>query len=243
MKKPSLKIKILTLFPEIFPGPLGCSLVGSGLKNNIWSLEIINIKDFGLTKHKTVDDKPFGGGNGMVMRPDILGEAIESAKLDMISPIIFYTSPKGEKFSQDHAREFSNFSEIIIICGRFEGIDERIIEEYNAREISLGDFVLSGGEIAALAILDSTIRLIPGILANQDTLIEESFNNFGNIGTLLEYPQYTRPETWRDRTVPKVLLCGNHKQIKDWRFEKAKEITIKKRPDLFVKNKNLSSTQ
>ncbi len=236
MKNPSLRVKILTLFPEIFPGPLGCSLAGLGLKNNIWSLEVINIRDFGLTKHKVVDDKPFGGGNGMVMRPDILSEAIEFAKSDMISPEIFYTSPRGEKFSQSHAKYVSMLSEIIILCGRFEGIDERVIEEYNAREISLGDFVLSGGEIAALAILDSAIRLIPGILANQDTLTEESFNNFENIGALLEYPQYTRPAVWRDKTVPEVLLSGNHKQIKDWRLKRAKEITLKKRPDLLEKN-------
>ena len=232
---PLLTVKILTIFPEIFPGPLGISLLGAGLKKSIWSLEIINIRDFGLTKHHTIDDEPFGGGCGMVMKPDVLSDAIEYAKNPMLSPKILYTSPRGVAFNQLHAAEISTSKEIIIICGRFEGIDERIIEEYNALEISLGDFVLSGGEVAALAILDASVRLIPGILANQDTLKEESFCNYKNIGTLLEYPQYTRPAIWNGRKVPEVLLSGNHQQIKDWRLNRSIEITKKQRPDLLDK--------
>ncbi len=232
---PKLSVKILTIFPEIFPGPLAISLIGNGLKNNLWSLEVINIRDFGVTKHQTVDDEPFGGGCGMVMKPDVVSAAIEHAKQTMKAPQIFYTSPRGVKYCQKYAHEISLSKEIIIICGRFEGIDERIIEEYNVREISLGDFVLSGGETAAIAILDAAIRLIPGILANQDTLKEESFCNYKNIGTLLEYPQYTRPALWKGRKVPEVLLSGNHKQIKDWRLNKSIEITKKQRPDLLEK--------
>lgn len=232
---PRLSVKILTIFPDIFPGPLGVSLIGNGLKNNLWSLETINIRDFGVTKHHTIDDEPFGGGCGMLMKPDVLSDAIEYAKKSMHEPTIFYTSPRGTQYTQEYAYEISRSKEVIIICGRFEGIDERIIEEYNVREISLGDFVLPGGESAAVAILDAAIRLIPGILANQDTLKEESFCNYKNIGTLLEYPQYTRPALWKGRKVPEVLLSGNHKQIKDWRLNKAIEITKKQRPDLLEK--------
>jgi tRNA (guanine37-N1)-methyltransferase len=227
-----LKVKVLTIFPEMFPGPLGVSLAGNSLKNNNWSLEVIDIRNFGNTKHNNVDDEPFGGGNGLVMRPDVLGKAIDFAIEDMNSPTIFYPSPRGEKFSQSLAKGLLSLKEIVIICGRFEGIDERVIEEYNVRQICIGDYVLSGGEIAAYAILDSIVRLIPGTLANQDTLSEESFNYTENIGTLLEYPQYTRPSKWRDRDVPEVLLSGNHKLIKEWRMKESIRITKEKRPDL-----------
>lgn len=235
-KLPLLKAKIITIFPEIFPSSLGVSLAGSALKNNIWSLDVINLRDFGKTKHKIVDDEPFGGGNGMVMKPDVISDAIEFAKIGFDDPEILYPSPRGEVFNQATAYEFARKKEIIFICGRFEGIDERVIEEYNIRQISIGDFVLSGGELAAITILDATIRLLPGVLANQDTLLEESFSFNYSSGNLLEYPQYTRPAVWHGREVPEVLRSGNHKLIKEWRLEKSLEITKKIRPDL-LKNK------
>lgn len=231
-----LRVKVLTLFPEVFPSTLGVSLSGKGLENNIWSLEKINIRDFGVSKHKIVDDDPFGGGNGMLMRPDVLGPALDHALEDMPDAKIIYPSPRGEKFNQQLAYGLSQESELIFICGRFEGIDERIIQYYNVAEISLGDFVLSGGEIPTIAMLDTIIRLLPGILTNQDTLIEESFSNFGKEdNNLLEYPQYTRPAIWRGIEVPSILRSGNHKLINNWKREKALEITRKNRPDLINK--------
>lgn len=232
MTIPYFKVKILTIFPKMFPGPLGMSLAGNSLKNNNWNLEVINIRDFGNTKHKNIDDEPFGGGNGLVMRADVLGNALDFACKNMENPQIFYPSPRGKIFSQSFAKEILNLKEIIIICGRFEGIDERIIDEYNVRQICIGDYILSGGEIAAFAILDSIIRLIPGTLANPDTLNEESFNFIDNIGTLLEYPQYTRPSRWRNRDVPEILLSGNHKLIEKWRLDESIRITKSLRPDL-----------
>lgn len=235
-KKPYLRVKILTIFPEIFPGSLGISLAGNALKKSLWSLEIINIKDFGRTIHKKVDDETFGGGSGLLMKPDVLGDALDFAKKDMDNPKIIYPSPRGKSYSQKTATEISEDKEIIILCGRFEGIDERIIDEYNVTQICIGDYVLSGGELAAMTILDSAIRMIPGVLANQDTLSEESFNYIENIGNLLEYPQYTRPVSWRGRDVPEILLSGNHKLIREWRLKKAIEITKHCRPDLLLKN-------
>lgn len=232
MNEPQLRVKILTIFPDIFPGPLSFSLIGNAIKTKICSLEIINIRDFGKTKHQTVDDEPFGGGHGMVMKPDVIGEAIDFALIDMKSPLIIYPTPRGKVYNQKVARELSECSELIFICGRFEGIDERILEEYNVRQICLGDFVLSGGELPVMVILDSVLRLVPGVLANQDTLNEESFNYYENKGTLLEYPQYTRPAVWRGREVPEILRSGNHKKINEWRLEKSLEITRKTRPDL-----------
>jgi len=227
-----MHVTILTLFPEMFPGPLQYSLAGQALKNNIWSLDLVNLRDFGLAKHKNVDDEPYGGGNGLIMRADVLGPAVEYALQKKPNSKIYYPSPRGKRLNQVVARDIIKDSEIIIICGRFEGIDERIIDEYNVLEISVGDYILSGGEIAALAILDSSVRLLQGVLANQDSLLTESFEPNGEFSGLLEGPLYTRPSEWRGRKVPEVLISGNHKTIKDWQREQSLLITKARRPDL-----------
>ncbi len=231
-----MRVKILTSFPEIFPGPLDISLIGNARQRGIWSLEVINIKDFGITRTRRIDDTTYGGGVGMVMLPEVLANTIEFAKKDMNSPQIFYMSPRGEVHNQEKALEISGYHEIIFICARFEGIDERVIEEYNVSQISIGDYVLPGGDVAAIAVLESAIRLLPGVLSNQDALHEESFNYNANYGKLLEYPQYTRPAVWRERRVPEVLLGGNHEMIRRWRHTKSVEITKKFRPDLIKKD-------
>ncbi len=227
---------ILSIFPDMFPGPLQFSLAGKALRSNIWSYNVIDIKNFGATKHKKVDDKAFGGGAGLIMKPDVLATAIDSIDFSQFSspPPIYYMSPRGDIIDQDLVKKITQQKNIIIICGRFEGIDERVIEEYNVSEISLGNFILSGGEIAALALLDACIRLLPGVLANQDTLVEESFNKIGK-DRLLEYPLYTRPAIWRNRKVPDVLLSGNHKKIKEWQLNQAINLTKQRRPN-FIKN-------
>lgn len=230
--KPLLSTCVLTIFPEFFPGPLGCSLAGQALKKNIWQIDVINIRDFGYNHHKNVDDQPYGGGNGMVLRADVLGNAIEHAINKTGTKNIVYMSPRGKILNQRVVKEIIDLEKVIILCGRFEGIDERVIEEYNVLEISIGDYILSGGELAALSLIDACVRLLPGVLANQDTLKEESFNYYQEIGTLIEYPHYTRPYEWHGRKVPDVLLSGNHKQIENWRIGKAKEITAQRRPDL-----------
>ena len=224
--------EILTSFPEMFPGTLGISLSGAALNNKIWSYHATNIRDFGFTKHKNIDDEPFGGGNGMVIRPDVLGNAIDAALGKTPDAKIYYMSPRGVVLKQHHLQQVVAQKSIIVICGRFEGIDERVIEEYNIQEVSIGDFILSGGELAAMVMLDACIRLIPGVLKNQDTLSEESFCKISNGEVLLEYPLYTRPAIWRDREVPKILTSGNHQKIAKWRIERAKEITSQRRPDL-----------
>lgn len=226
---------ILTIFPEMFPGPLQYSLAGQALQKDIWSYDLINIRDFGLTKHQNVDDEPYGGGNGLVMRPDVLGEAIDFSRKKNYAKKIYYPSPRGIPFNQAIARRVAEEKNIIILCGRFEGIDERVIDEYNAEEISMGDYILSGGEIAALALLDAVIRLLPGVLANQETLQTESFEEKGEYGGLLEAPLYTRPPLWRGRSVPEVLLSGHHELIKKWQREQSIEITKLRRPDLLNK--------
>lgn len=226
----TFKVTILTLFPEIFPGTLGISIPGTSLKNKVWEYEILDLRQFGLTKHKNVDDEPYGGGAGMVMRPDVLGNALDKAIESSGTDIIYYLSPRGKVFNQKLAKEIIEEKNIIMLCGRFEGIDERVIHEYNVREISIGDFVLSGGEVASLAILEACIRLIPGVLGNSETLDEESFS-IGN-NNLLEYPLYTRPENWRGHKVPEVLTSGNHAKIKEWRMNQSIEITKKRRPEL-----------
>jgi tRNA (guanine37-N1)-methyltransferase len=226
------KATLLTLFPEMFPGPLGYSLAGRALKDGIWSYETINIRDFGLTKHKNVDDEACGGGNGLIMRPDVLASALDKARESNPDCQIYYPSPRGELLNQRLVRQIATSKNIIILCGRFEGIDERVIDEYNVRQISVGDYVLSGGEVAAFSILDSVIRLLPGVLVNQDTLRDESFEEGQEGQRLLEYPLYTKPAIWRGREVPEVLLSGNHQEIAKWKKEQSLIITKKLRPDL-----------
>lgn len=223
-----LHITCLTIFPEMFPGCLGYSLAGAGLKKNIWSLSTINIRDFGLTKHKNVDDTPCGGGNGLIMRADVLGKALDKALALTPSATIYYPSPRGEILTQKKSKLIAQEKNIIILCGRFEGIDERVIDEYNIEQISVGNYILSGGEVAALSIIDSVVRLLPGILVNSNTLKEESFETNIDGLELLEHPLYTRPLEWRGRHVPEVLLSGHHGKIEAWRRNKSIEITTRR---------------
>ena len=221
--------QILTLFPEIFPGPLGASLAGKALEKGIWALEAIDIRDFAGDKHRSVDDTIAGGGPGMIMRADILAKAVDSAlaKAGKNWPIA-YLSPRGRPFDQQTAKEWAGRGGVTLICGRFEGIDERILETRGIEEISIGDYVLSGGEPAAFVVLDSLVRLLPGVVGDKECLEAESFS-----AGLLEYPQYTRPQVWEDRVIPEVLTSGNHGKIKAWRKQKAEELTKKRRPDLW----------
>ena len=220
------------MFPEMFPAQLGHSLAGRALEKGIWELNIVNMRDFAEDKHNTVDDKPFGGGAGMVIKPDVLGRAIDSAG----GKNIVYATPKGRVFNQSIAQEFSKKQEITFICGRFEGIDQRVIDKYDIDEVSIGDFVLSGGEIAVLAMLDASIRLLPDVVGSEEGLHEESFGS-GEYKQLLEYPHYTRPANWQGLEVPEVLLSGNHGEIENWRLEEAKKITEERRQDLWKKYK------
>ena len=222
-----LKAKVLTVFPEMFPGFLGYSLTGKALEEQKWQLEAVNIRDYAFDRHKSVDDTPCGGGAGMIMRPDVLGRAIEATRT---KGRIIYMSPKGRPLTQKLVHELATEEELMIICGRFEGIDERIIEAFNVEEISIGDYILTGGEQAAQILLDAVVRLLPGVLGNEASLEDESFENY-----LLEYPQYTRPITWNDRDVPEVLLSGHHQKISRWRRQQAEIATKERRPDLFKK--------
>tara|TARA_Y100000590_G_scaffold458350_1_gene612883 strand:- start:532 stop:1221 length:690 start_codon:yes stop_codon:yes gene_type:complete len=224
------KARVFTLYPEFFPGPLGSGLYKKALDKKIWSLEIINIRDYAEDKHKTVDDTSFGGGSGMVMRADVVANSLDKNILDKKEPII-YLSPKGKIFDQNFSKKISK-KNINIICGHFEGIDERILETRNIQEVSIGDFILSGGEIGAFVIIDSVVRLLSGVLGNPNSLSEESFEN-----DLLEYPQYTKPQKWEKKEVPSVLLTGDHKKIKDWRLSQSEDITRRRRPDLWKKYK------
>jgi len=222
--------KVFTLYPDLFPGPLGSGLYKKALDKKIWSLEVINIRDYAEDKHKTVDDTPYGGGSGMVMRADVLAKSLDKNIFNKREPII-YLSPRGKKLDQTYTKEISK-ENINIICGHFEGLDERILETRNIEEVSIGDYILSGGEIGAFVIIDSVVRLLPGVLGNNNSLFEESFEN-----DLLEYPQYTKPQKWEKKEVPGVLLTGDHKKIKDWRLAQSEDITRRRRSDLWKKYK------
>ena len=224
------KARIFTLYPEIFPGPLNKGLYGKALLNKIWNLDIINIRDSAEDKHKTVDDTPFGGGSGMLIKPDVLASSID--KHVNKNEKIFYLSPKGKLFNHKTAKSLSKEHCVNLICGHFEGVDQRLLETRNIEEISIGDYILSGGETAAFVIVDSILRLIPGILGNEESVHEESFEN-----GLLEYPQYTKPQLWEEKNVPDVLLSGDHSKIKDWRLSQSEAITRHRRPDLWQKYK------
>ena len=222
--------KVLTLFPEMFPGPLGASLVGQSLEEGAWLLETVDIRDFASDKHHTVDDTPFGGGPGMVMRPDIVDAAIRSAKETATNLPLIYLTPRGRPMNQARVRKLAGGSGVVIICGRFEGLDQRVLDEHPIAEVSLGDFVLSGGEPAAIVLIDACVRLLPGIVGNVESLAEESFEQ-----GLLEYPQFTRPQQWHGRNVPEVLTSGHHKRIRSWRLAEAEAITKERRPDLWAR--------
>ena len=224
-----LQAQVFTLYPEIFPGPLNKGLYGKAMAKTLWSLNVINIRDAATDKHKTVDDTPYGGGSGMLLKPDVLANSIDQnvKKGDKI----FYLSPKGKIFDQKLAQELSKEKSFSLICGHFEGVDERVLSTRNIVEISIGDFILSGGETAALVVLDSVLRLLPGVLGNEKSVSEETFEN-----GLLEYPQYTKPQIWEEKSVPEVLLSGDHGKIKDWRLSQSEAITRDRRPDLWQKH-------
>tara|TARA_B100000029_G_scaffold447063_1_gene468585 strand:- start:1283 stop:1972 length:690 start_codon:yes stop_codon:yes gene_type:complete len=222
--------RVFTLYPELFPGPLNAGLYKKALEKKLWSLEVVNIRDYAFDRHKTVDDTPFGGGSGMVMRADVIANSLDKKISDNKEPII-YLSPRGKKFDQSYAKKFMN-KNLNIICGHFEGVDQRLLETRNIEEISIGDFILSGGEIAAFVIIDTMVRLIPGVLGNFSSLSEETFEK-----NLLEYPQYTKPQKWEEKDVPGVLLSGDHAKIKSWRLSQSEDITRRRRPDLWKKYK------
>ncbi len=216
---------VLTIFPEMLPGPLAYSLAGKALKAGLWQLETVDIRDFASDKHRSVDDAPFGGGPGMVMRPDVLDAALVGA--GGAGPLLLL-SPRGRRLDQAWAHELAAMPGVTLICGRFEGIDQRLVEARAIEEVSLGDFVLSGGEPAAIALIDACVRLLPGAVGRAETLAEESFAE-----GLLEYPQYTRPQLWQGRAVPEVLVSGDHRRIRAWRRAEAERLTRKRRPDLW----------
>jgi len=224
--------KVLTLFPEQFPGILGASLTGRALDIGRWALEAIDLRPFGEGKHRNVDDTPAGGGAGMVLRADVLSRALDMAAAgtpDRARWPVIYLSPRGRPFDQATAQRLAKADGVTLLCGRFEGVDERVLEDYDIEEISLGDFVMTGGEIAAQALIDATVRLLPGVLGNAESAVEESFSN-----GLLEHPQYTRPAVWRDRPIPPVLQSGNHGAIEKWRREQSEALTKARRPDLWA---------
>ena len=222
--------RVFTLYPEIFPGALNKGLYGKALKEKIWDLKVVNIRDSAEDKHKTVDDTPFGGGSGMLLKPDVLARSID--KNVNTNERIFYLSPRGKKFDQKIAKQISKEKGINLICGHFEGVDERVLTTRNIEEISIGDYILSGGETAAFVVIDSILRLLPGVIGNDMSKNEESFEN-----GLLEYPQFTKPQIWEEKTVPEVLLSGDHAKIKDWRLSQSEAITRDRRPDLWQKYK------
>ena len=222
--------RVFTLYPELFPGPLGAGLYKKAMDKKIWSLEVVNIRDYATDKHKTVDDTPFGGGTGMLMKADVIANSLDKNISNKDEPII-YLSPKGKKFDQIFAKKILD-KNINIVCGHFEGVDQRLLETRNIEEVSVGDFVLSGGEIGAFVVIDTIVRLIPGVLGNANSLAEETFERY-----LLEYPQYTKPQKWEKKDVPDVLLTGDHVKIKDWRLSQSKDITRRRRADLWEKYK------
>jgi tRNA (guanine37-N1)-methyltransferase len=225
-----LKVRVFTLYPDLYPGPLESGLYKKAKEKNIWDLQVINIRDYASDKHGTVDDTPFGGGNGMLLRPDVLANALDKNINYKKNEKNIYLSPRGKNFNQRISKSLSKESNINIICGHFEGVDQRLLETRNIEEISIGDYILSGGETASYVFLDAIIRLLPGVIGNELSTLDESFEN-----GLLEYPQYTKPQKWEDKNVPDVLLSGDHAKIKDWRLSQSEDITRRRRPDLWKK--------
>ena len=223
------KVKIFTLYPEFFPGPFDKGIYGKAIEKKIWDMSVINIRDYTEDKHKTVDDTPYGGGSGMVMRADVIANSLD--KNLETNEKVYYLSPRGKLLNQDIARKISNEKCLNILCGHFEGVDQRVLDNRNIEEISIGDYIISGGENASYIVLDSVLRLLPGVLGNKDSIVDESFQN-----GLLEYPQYTKPQIWQKNKVPEVLLSGDHAKIKDWRLSQSEAITRDRRPDLWQKH-------
>ena len=233
---PPWSVTVLTLFPEMFPGPLGHSLAGKALADGLWNLGALDIRDYATDRHRTVDDEPFGGGAGMVMRADVVDRAIDAANADgPVGRPLVYLTPRGRPLDQETVRRVASGPGAVLLCGRYEGVDQRVIDARQPEEISLGDFVLSGGEPAAMVLIDAVVRLLPGVVGNEATHEEESFAD-----GLLEYPQYTRPRDWRGRTVPEVLTSGHHEAIRRWRRAEAEKITQHRRPDLW--HRHLAAT-
>ena len=226
-----LEVKIFTLYPDLFPGPLDMGIYKKAQEKKIWNLKVINIRDYAADKHGSVDDTPFGGGSGMLLRPDVVAAALDANIND--NETIIYLSPKGKKFDQKIAKKFSDKKKLNFICGHFEGVDQRLLDSRNIQEYSIGDFILSGGESASFVLVDSIVRLLPGVLGNDQSVKEESFEN-----NLLEYPQYTKPQNWEGKTPPEVLLSGDHAKIKGWRLSQSEAITRRQRPDLWKKYLN-----
>ena len=220
--------QVFTLYPDFFPGPLDKGLYGKAMEKKIWDLKTVDIREYALDKHKTVDDTPYGGGSGMLLKPDVVAKSLDANIKN--GEKIFYLSPRGKVFNQNIAKEISKENKVNLICGHFEGIDQRVLDNREIEEISIGDFVLSGGETASYVFLDAILRLIPGVIGNEESKNEESFEN-----GLLEYPQYTKPQIWEEIRVPNVLLSGDHAKIKDWRLTQSKAITRHRRPDLWQK--------
>lgn len=229
------RVQIVTLFPDLFPGPLATSIVGTALEREQWSLETIDIRTFGIGRHRSVDDTPAGGGAGMVMRADVVADAVDAARARAPELPAIYLSPRGRPLTQDLVREWASGPGLMMLAGRFEGVDERVIEARELREISIGDYVLSGGELAAMVTIDACVRLLDGVLGQPESLSEESFEQ-----GLLEYPQYTRPRTWEGRDIPEPLLSGDHARIAAWRKDQAEALTRSRRPDLLTQRKSSS---
>jgi tRNA (guanine37-N1)-methyltransferase len=228
----AFRVKVLTLFPDLFPGPLAASLTGKALADRLWALETLDIRDFARNKHRTVDDTPAGGGPGLVMKPDVVAAAIDDAQADAPGerarwPVI-YLSPRGRPLTQARTRELAAGEGLTLLCGRFEGVDQRVLEAREVEEVSIGDFVLTGGEIPAMVLIDAVIRLRPGVLGNEASIEEESFSR-----GLLEHPHYTRPQVWEGREIPEILLSGHHAKIAEWRLSRAERLTKERRPDLW----------
>jgi tRNA (guanine37-N1)-methyltransferase len=229
-----MKFTILTLFPDFFPGPFAESIAKKAMDKGLFSIEALNIRDFAEDKHKTVDDTPYGGGAGMVFRPDVVAKSVEAVLAKNPAAKLIYPSPRGKTLNQKKVEELSEAENIVILCGRYEGVDQRVLDHYGFEEISIGDYILSGGEIAAYTIIDACIRIKTGVLGNPQTHKEESFSIAGS-EFLLEYPHYTKPAIWQNSEVPEVLLSGNHAKINEWRLGKSEQITKKNRPDLWEK--------
>ncbi len=223
------RASVLTIFPDMFPGPLGLSLAGKALAAGAWALDVVDIRNFAADKHRSVDDTPAGGGPGMVMKPDVLGRAIDATATDARPRLLL--SPRGAPLDQSWVEELAGGAGAVLVCGRFEGIDERVIAARELEEVSIGDYVLSGGEIAAMALIDACVRLLPGVMGAAESGAEESF-----AGGLLEYPHYTRPQLWEGRAIPEVLTSGNHREIAAWRRAEAERLTRERRPDLWARH-------